>query len=544
VTDKQASIMPFEPKTSYNAEEKIWSSDKDKAQFGEDLSVGEIIFQEMLRHPKDIAQISEPDGTILLREDLLENSKRIATFMRNLELTQSDFVGVLAANSMHISAVAYACCFNGIAINAISPTYIEDVIQGLYEITQPRLIFCDGDVYEKVKAATAKFDVKFVSMQNHPAGVMTIQEVLQTEVQGEFKPASLKLGNSQPLAIFSTSGTTGTPRAAVATNDRKLFNGFTYLTTSDVQYTASRLDWGVGLLVTIVEGVYSTKRIISEKPLDPTETLKLLEKHQVTWLAQSPALAADLVSCPYFEEADLRSLRYHQITGGRCTMEVLKKLRRKLDGDFINFAYGSSELGSFACLNRHFDEKPSSVGRLSPGYKLKIINDQGEHLGPNEEGEVCIDTGSYWPGYYGNPEATALVYKDNWLHTGDLGYVDDDGFVYIVERKKDLLKYQSNKYYPHELEELISRMPGVVEACAFGIWNVTNGDEAAACIVRKPDVELTEQEVIDYVAQHANTQFLRLHSGCLIVDALKRSPNGKTNRMANKKHFIEAKGIQ
>ncbi|XP_020811090.1 luciferin 4-monooxygenase-like [Drosophila serrata] len=536
--------MSFKPKTSYNAVDKVWSSEKEKSQFGDDLSMGEIIFQEMLRHPKDIAQILEPEGRILLRQDLLENTMRIATFMRNLELTQSHFVGIVAGNSMHISAVAYACLFNGIAINAINPAYIGDIIKNLYQITQPRLIFCDGDVYEKVKASTAKLNVQLVSMRNHPEGVMTIEEVLQTKVQEEFKPTSLKLDNIPIMAILSTSGTTGTPRAVAITNNRKVLNGFTSLTTSDVQYAASSLDWAMGLMVTIAEGVYSTKRIISEKPLEPSETLKLLEKHQVTWIAQSPAQAASIVSCPFFKEANLESLRYYNVTGGRCTMEVQKKLRRKLGRNCINFGYGSSELGSYGCINWHFDEKPNSVGRLCPGYKMKIINGQGENLGPNEEGEVCIDMGSYWPGYYGNPEATALVYKDNWLHSGDLGYVDDDGFVYIVERKKDLLKYQSNKYYPHELEELISRMPGVVEACAFGIWNVENGDEAAACIVRNPDVELSEQEVIDYVAQHANAPYLRLHAGCLIVESLKRSPNGKTNRAANKKEYIKAKGIQ
>uniref|UniRef100_A0A6P4EJD4 Luciferin 4-monooxygenase-like n=1 Tax=Drosophila rhopaloa TaxID=1041015 RepID=A0A6P4EJD4_DRORH len=250
--------MSYQPKTHYDAVDKIWSSEKEKSQFGEDLSIGEIIFQEMVRHPKSVAQVSDSEKTILLREDLLNNAIRIATFMRNLDLTQRD------------------------------------------------------------------------------------------------------------IAI----------------------------------------------------------------------------------------------------------------------------------------------------------------------------------IGTNKEGEVCINKGSFWPGYYGNPEATKEIYKDNWLHSGDLGYVDNDGFLYVVERKKDLLKYQSNYYYPHELEELISRMPGVAEVCAFGIWGVENGDEAAATVVRKPNDLISEKDVEDYVAQNAGTEFLRLHAGCLIVDDLRRSPNGKTNRAANKEYFLQAKGIQ
>ncbi|XP_052836974.1 luciferin 4-monooxygenase-like [Drosophila gunungcola] len=536
--------MTYTPKTNYDDVEKIWRSEKEKSQFGEDLSIGEIIFQEMVRHPKSVAQISVSEKTILLREDLLNNAIRIATYMRQLGLTQWDIVGVLARNTTHISAVAYACFFNGIALHSLNSTYLPEIIEKLFQNTKPRLIFCDGDEYEKVRAATTKLDVKIVTMRNHPEDAFSIQEILKTPAEVGFKPTSLERGSSHPLAIISTSGTTGTPKAVIVTNCRTILSTLTKLTTSDVQYSASTLDWISCLWTLVSSGVYSTKRIVSDEPFDPKEALRIIEDYQVTWVIQTPAQAAAIVSCPAFETANLDSIRYNYFGGGRCTMEVQKRLRRKLAGDYLNFAYGTSELGSLACVNRHFDAKPNSVGRPSAGYKLKIMDDKGGKLGPNEEGEVCVDKGSFWPGYYGNPEATEEVYKDNWFHTGDLGYVDDDGFVYIVERKKDLLKYQSNKYYPHELEELISQIPGVVEVCVFGIWNVENGDEAAANIVRKPNVLISEQDVEDYVARHAVTEFLRLHAGCLIVDDLKRSPNGKTNRAANKKHFLQAKGIQ
>jgi len=294
----------------------------------------------------------------------------------------------------------------------------------------------------------------------------------------------------------------------------------------------------------VSSGVFSTKRIVSDEPFDPSETLRIIEEYEVTYVLQSPAQVAAIVSCRDFEKTNLQSLRYYYFGGGRCTAEVQKRLRQKLGKDIIQFCYGASELGSLYCVNWHYDVKPNSVGRPSPGYKVKILNDKGDKLGPNEEGEVLINNGSFWPGYYGNPEATKGVYKDHWYQTGDLGYVDVDGFVYIVERKKDLLKYHSNKYYPHDLEELISQMPGVVEACVFGIWNVENGDEAAAIIAKKPNVQLSEKDVKDFVDQHASTKFLRLHAGCLIVNDLKRSPNGKTNRAANKEYFIRQKGIK
>ncbi|KAH8351162.1 hypothetical protein KR084_008503, partial [Drosophila pseudotakahashii] len=556
--------MAFRPKTNYDAVDKIWSSEKEKSQFGEDLSIGEIIFQEMVRHPKSIAQactlnishwklteifenllqISDSEKTILLREDLLNNAIRIATFMRNLDLTQNDIVGFIARNTTHISAVAYACFFNGIAIHSLNCSYLPEIIEKLFHNTKPRIIFCDGDDYEKVRSATAQLDVLIVTMRNHPAGVLSIQEVLKTPAEEGFKPTPLKHGSTQALAILSTSGTTGTPKAVIVSNCRTILSGLTKLTTSDVQVSFSSLDWASALWTLISSGVYSTKRIVSEQPVNPSSTLRIIEEYQVTWILQPPAHVAAMVNCSDFEKANLQSLRYYYYGGGRCTSEVQQRLRKKFDNDILHFCYGASELGSLYCVNWNYDAKPGSVGRPSPGFKLKILNDQGEKLGPNEEGEVCISNGSFWPGYYGNPDATNGAYKDNWYHSGDLGYVDEDGFVYIVERKKDLLKYQSNKYYPHELEDLISQMPGVLEVCVFGIWNVENGDEAAALITKKPDVQFSEQDVIDFVEQNASTKFLRLHAGCLIVNDLKRSPNGKTNRAANKEYFIREEGIQ
>uniref|UniRef100_A0A6P4EZV2 Luciferin 4-monooxygenase-like n=1 Tax=Drosophila rhopaloa TaxID=1041015 RepID=A0A6P4EZV2_DRORH len=525
--------MAFQPKTDYDAVEKMWSSEREKPQFGESLSIGEIIFQEMRRHPKGIAQISDSEKTILLREDLLRNSIRIATYMRNLDLSQFDIVGIIANNSTHIAAVAYACFFNGIALHSLNSNYIPEIIEKLFLITKPRLIFCDGEAYPKVRAATAKLNVEIVTMCNISEDVISIQEVLQTPVENGFKPTPLKLGTDHQLAILSTSGSTGNQKAVVVTNSRAILCGFTQLTTEDVQYASSGMDWALGLYTIVTSGVFSTRRIISEKSFDPSETLRIIDQYQVTWVMQPPGQVAAIVNCPDFEKANLQSLRYYIYTGGRCTMEVQGKLRQRIDSGVMNFGFGLSETASFSSLNWHYDAKPNSVGRPSPGYKLKIINDQGESLGPNEEGEVCLNTG-----------ATDEVYKNSWLHSGDLGYMDDDGFLYIVDRKKDVLKYAANKYYPHEVEDIISGMPGVLEVCAFGIWNMQGGDAPAANVVLMPSVQISEQDVEDYVAQHANTEFLRLHAGCLFINDLKRSPNGKTNRAANKDHFLRTKGVQ
>lgn len=162
---------------------------------------------------------------MLTRGELFTNAKRVASYLRGLELQQTDIVGIVARNTTHNSAVAYGCYFNGIAYHALNINYEQATIEKLYGLTKPKVIFCDGDEYEKVRAATAKLDVRIVTMRNHPAGSISIDEVLQTVVEQDFKPARLKQGNNQTLVIMCSSGTTGTPKAVTVTNSHKILNG-------------------------------------------------------------------------------------------------------------------------------------------------------------------------------------------------------------------------------------------------------------------------------------------------------------------------------
>ncbi|XP_030374440.1 4-coumarate--CoA ligase 1-like isoform X1 [Scaptodrosophila lebanonensis] len=534
--------MSYQPETSYDAEHKIWSGPVERFHFAPDLSIGEIIFHEMRRHPKQVAQVSATEHTLLTRSELHQNSMRVASYMRQIGLRQSDIVGIMARNSTHIAAVAYACFFNGIAFHALHVVYEKDTIRKLFSITAPKIIFCDGDEYEKLKEATASLNTQIVTMRNHPPGVTKIEDLLNTPIEPNFEPARLEQGVQQTLAILCSSGTTGTPKAVTITNSQKMINSSNLLTTADVQYSHSTFDWLSGLGALVTSGVFSTKRIIADNTFDPAILLRIIEEYKVTWLLQPPSHMAMLVNCPEFEEADLSSLRYYLYGGGRCSVEVQETVRSRLDHDCLHFSYGCTELGTIATMNRNYDAKPNSVGRLLPGFKIKILNDEGKALGPDEVGEVCVTNGQYWAGYYGNPEESHKIRDANlWFHTGDLGYMDEDGFLFIVERKKEMLKYQNIIYYPNEVEEVIAKMPGVSEVCVFGVWNQFNGDEAAAAVVKKFGADFHAQDVVDYVADHVDAKYKQLNAGAIIMDDLARSANGKTNRNATKAYFLEAK---
>ncbi|XP_034663551.1 luciferin 4-monooxygenase-like [Drosophila subobscura] len=534
--------MPHKPQITFDDKLKVWSGGERSNYFASHLSIGEIIFREMERHPKLIAQISATEKTILTREEVRLNAMRVASYMRRLGLKQTDIVGLIARNTTHLVAVAYACFFNGMPFHSLNISYEQETIEKLFSITRPRLIFCDGDEYERVVAATEtlKLDATIITMRNHPLSSLRIQDILTTPIEENFQPSHLEQGPDQTLAILCSSGTTGVPKAVTVTNSQQILLTFFRLTSNDVQYTHSTLDWISGLITIISAGVFSVTSIIADNVFDPAFVCRMIEEYKITFIFQCPSHMAMLANSPEFDEADLSSIRFYIYGGSNCSLKVQNRIRSRLSHDCLHFAYAVTELNSVGCTNLHFDEKPNSVGRPIRGISLKIINEQDEALGPNETGQVCFHNGQNWSGYYGNPEETRIIQDAQmWLHTGDLGYMDDDGFLYIIDRQKDMLKYHNIMYYPNEIETVISQMPNVAEVCVFGVWDEVNGDEAAASVVKRHGTNLHAQDVVDYVKDSTDAKYKQLNAGAIIVDDLKRSANGKTNRHATKAHFLE-----
>ncbi|SPP84597.1 blast:4-coumarate--CoA ligase 2 [Drosophila guanche] len=451
--------VSYEPQITFDEKLKVWSGGDRSIYFAPHLSIGEIIFREMERHPKLIAQISATEKTVLTREEVHLNAMRVASYMRGLGLKQTDIVGLIARNTTHLVAVAYACFFNGMPFHSLNISYEQETIEKLFCITRPRLIFCDRDEYEtQHRRWLWDFDLRWRPRPRAGLEPVRNEESLLGRTQGS-------LDYQQP------------------TNSVELL------------YCHSTLDWFSGLSMCIKCGVFSTTSIIADNKFDPGFLCRIIEEYKVTFLVQSPAQMAMLVGCPEFESVDLSSIRRCVYGGTACSVEVQHRMRSRLQqADCLVFSYNLTEMNSLGCLNHHFDEKPNSVGRPVGGIKVKITNESGDALGPSAMGEVCFHIGQHWSGYYGNPEETrTMIDSQRWLHTGDLGYMDPDGFLYLVDRKKDMLKYQSIMYYPSEVERVISQMPNVAEVCVFGLWDAINGDEAAAAVVKKPGTQLSSR---------------------------------------------------
>lgn len=296
-----------------------------------------------------------------------------------------------------------------------------------------------------------------------------------------------------------------------------------------------------GLVTFIVNTVSGCTRIISTRPFSPEYFVQLVEKYKINVAILPPIHLSSLASCPNATPEALASLKTIHFTGGWVSNATLRKLQDLCMGALLCSGYGMTEMGivtSNAGIN-HL----SSVGRPVPGVRMRIVDEEGRNLTYNQVGELYVHTGRKWNGYYGNPEETrSLQDSEGWYHSGDLGYFHEDNFLYIVDRKKETLRYAGVTYWPTEIESVISQLPQVQNVCVVGIYDERVGDEPGALVVRIPGCQLSAQDIVDYVAKHMPAKEKQLHAGVQFTEKLPSNANGKTLRSAARDEFAAQKG--
>lgn len=297
---------------------------------------------------------------------------------------------------------------------------------------------------------------------------------------------------------------------------------------TDVVLTSATLDWMTGFSCTMLSFLFGSRQVIFNEVFNAESFIRMTEQYKVTMYAMAPWQAYEVFTHPSASEAKFASLRTCCIVGGWLSTAILQKAQDMMKNGRIMFSYGTTEAAGISIsLDLSLE---NSVGGLLPGVRVKIVDEEGNALGHNQTGEILIDMGVKWKGYVGNPEDTAATLKDDWINLGDVGHFDDNNFLYLTDRKKDVLKYKSKDYWPNEIEQYITELPGVQTACVVGVRNVGRSDAAGALVILKPGTQLTKQEVIDHVAKRAVVEYKHLNAGVHFVDQLPLNANGKVLR--------------
>lgn len=269
---------------------------------------------------------------------------------------------------------------------------------------------------------------------------------------------------------------------------------------SDVMFCFSSLFWISGVITLFKGTLCGATRIITTDVFSAQLQIRLIEQYKITFCANAPHQIILIMKSKCFDKANFSSLKTLIVGGSKVPYFFKSELSPRLPNICLYAAYGMSETVGAISFDMPPKKEKDNVGRLCNGCCVKIVDDDGNNCDKNVVGEVCIKMAHKYLGYHGNPQATKELFDaDNFIKTGDIGYFDDDGDLFINGRKKELLKYSNFPIVPSEIDAFLSEMPDIKMASVAGIPD-SLGDLPAAVIVRTEGSNISEKEVCDLVA--------------------------------------------
>jgi long-chain acyl-CoA synthetase len=262
---------------------------------------------------------------------------------------------------------------------------------------------------------------------------------------------------------------------------------------------------------------------------DPVSFLELIAEQRIQVTAVVPSMLQLLLSQP-LERYDLSSLRFVTCGGAPLAPDVAERFMERAPSVSIRQGYGLTETAALLSTNPVGQEKLGSVGLPVPGTEVRILDEQGRELAPGEVGEICARSPGMMGGYWHSPEANAEALRDGWLHTGDLGYQDEDGYLFIVDRKKDLIIRGGFNVYPRDVEDALLEHPGIEAAGVVGRPDEVHGEEVVAFVSLRPEMELSGEELVDWARERIGGY--KYPREVHVVDAVPLTSVGKTDRKA------------
>jgi len=357
-------------------------------------------------------------------------------------------------------------------------------------------------------------------------GYLSVHQLIAGNPPGfEIYPAR----DEEVAVLLYTSGTTGMPKGVMLSHHNLYFNARAGCETqnfkhSDVALFVLPLNHSFGIVSSIGGTLYGVKGILLSW-FDAAQSVELIERYRCTYAGVVPTMLAMLLNHPDAEQADTSSMDRWIVSGAPLPMDLYKRFEKTFHGKILE-GYGLTEASPAVSLNRRDGVyKPGSAGQPLPGVEVTIRDEQGKALPPNTAGEICVRGPNVMKGYFNKPEATAETVVDGWLHSGDVGCLDEEGYLFLTERKKDMIIRGGENIYPRDIEEVLFEHPGILEASVIGREDPVYGEDVCAIVVKEPDAELTEQEVMDYAA----TRLAKFQKPkwVIFVDALPKNPLGK-----------------
>ena len=461
--------------------------------------------------------------------DELRYAGALARVLHDYGVRRNDRVAVMLPNSPEMTAAFQAVWTLGATIIPVIPQWTAGEVAHILRNAEPVVALTIPPIAPRLEQANAEAKILKHLLVFGYSEVSSAENILNAvsaappiETPADTLPSDL-------AALLYTSGTTGNPKGVMLTHQclAAAWEG-TYLQNPNVErgvmLDALPLTHVYGIVVQNIANRWGLTTVLMRQ-FDPVKVLEAIERHKVRYLPGVPTMFMYLLGHPERTKYDLSSL--FRITSGGAPLP--EKLREQCEQIFhcrVDQGYGLTESGAVATgyeIERPY--RPGSAGVATPGVQISIVDDKNQPVPPRIKGEIWLKGANIMAGYWNDPVATKEILQDGWLHTGDVGFLDEEGYLFITDRKKDLIIKGGENISPREIEEALYLHPAVAEAAVIGVPDAVYGEEIWAVLQLKTGAHAVEEELRLHVARYV-TKF-KVPSRVIFQSALPKNPSGK-----------------
>jgi long-chain acyl-CoA synthetase len=496
----------------------------------------DIIYRNALLYPDQEAFIYE-NKRITFSEYNTRINKMIHALYK-MGVKKGDVLGILSWSCLEFAELYGLALKAGFIASPYNPRLGADELEYLINYSETETLFVGKELIEKADSLRGRLPkVKnFVSLEMAAPGMTSYDDILKANSGEE---PDIDPTEDDLCCIIYTSGTTGVPRGALYNQRRFIEDSKILSIDMSLQEGHKRIQ--ITPLFHIAGNTHFRSSLFTAgcnvivKFFDAAETLKIIHREKATHMDSVPTHLAAILNLPDLKEYDISSLQFFWYGASPMPQEVLKR-GMEVFGPIFAQGYGQSESGPAICHLSKDDhnvlDKPpaeqkklASTGRPDIGVQVRILDNDGKDLGPGEVGEIVVRSNHTMIEYWKKPKETKATLVKGWLHTGDMGYYDEEGYVYIADRKKDMIISGGENVYPREIEEVLYRHPAVLEAAVIGIPDEYWVEKVHAVIALKKGQEATAEEIIAFCKK--NIAGYKTPKSVEFVDALPKNPAGK-----------------
>lgn len=470
-----------------------------------ELLVYDMLHRSAKRFPNKEIIVFE-DKRVTYKE-MVSNVNKLAHWLQQQGIKKGDKVAGLLFNGVEFIESLFATVKIGAVFVPINYRLTEPEIEYILSHSDSKLVIFDKKFSEEINNIKERIPGLEILVQlgQNEFNDDDIFKYTQIMTQPEVEAKSPRLTDNDECLILYTSGTTGRPKGVVLTHKNVFINAMNMciefnLTRNDTQLVTTPLFHIAGISASTMFIFISGTSVIHQR-FDPLTFIQTIEKEKVNYAFMVPSMWDMVISHPDFHKYNVDSLRIINTAATTTPLELKKRLMKSFPNGSVFDTFGMTETAASTATLKGYDplDKTGTVGMPYTNVEIKVVDDFMNEVKPGEVGEILYRGPTMMKEYYKNPIETEKAFKGGWFHSGDLVTLDEDGYISIVGRKKDMIISGGENIYPKEIEEVLYTHPDIVDAAVVGIPDPKWGETPKAFIVKAPNSMLTADQVIEYL---------------------------------------------